>query len=223
MKKVTLLATFAFGLFIASCGGDDTQKAETKEAQDKAKATEKSVKYTVNADESTINWEGSKTLVDSKHYGTVDLNQGTFTVKGDNIESGNFVIDMTSIKNEDLEDEEKNQKLVGHLKSDDFFSVEDHPNATFEITQIEAIKKQKEGDDSTHKISGNLTIKGISKNISFNAKVHLSGDDLHLAAKFKIDRSNWDVRFGSTSFFDDLGDKAISDDIKLEVEVHASK
>ena len=159
---------------------------------------------TVNVAESKVVWKGYK--VTGEHEGTIALKAGnlTFDEKG-NLNGGAFVIDMTSINVTDLSGGGK-AKLEGHLKSDDFFGVESHPEAKFTIT-----KATKNG--TSYDITGDLTIKNITNSISFPMEV----SENSATAMVKVDRAKYDVRYGSTSFFDNLKDKAIYDEFDLNV------
>ena len=159
----------------------------------------------VTVKESTITWKGYK--VTGEHEGTIALKEGTLIFEDDKLTGGSFVIDMTSIGSTDLEGGMK-AKLDGHLKSDDFFGVEKFPTAMLKITKVG-------GDGKMYKVTGDLTIKGITNSITFDLKM----SDSKAAANLKIDRSKFDVRYGSTSFFDDLKDKAIYDEFDLNVNL----
>jgi polyisoprenoid-binding protein YceI len=161
----------------------------------------------VNVEKSTIAWNGYK--VTGEHNGNVQLKSGSLEWEDGKLVGGNFVIDMTTITNNDLEGE-WNQKLVGHLKSDDFFGVKTHPTATFTIT-----KAIPYGTDGKYKIVGDLTIKDITKEIKFNADVA----ETSATAEIIVDRSNYKVKYGSGSFFDNLGDKTIYDEFELTVNL----
>jgi polyisoprenoid-binding protein YceI len=163
---------------------------------------------------SLVNWKGFKPT--GEHYGTVKLKSGYFTVQNKKIVEGEFEIDMNSIECVDLpSDSESNAKLVRHLKSDDFFGAEKYPAAIFKLSSTEA-----KGEKTLCK--GNLTIKGITHPVSFLATIVQEGENLSLKSEaFKIDRSKWNIQFKSKSFFSDLGDKFIYDDIELSVEVVA--
>ena len=161
----------------------------------------------VNAEKSTLEWLGKK--VTGEHFGNIKLKDGNFTVKNDKIESGTFTIDMTSITNTDLESEEYNAKLIGHLKSDDFFGVEKYPTSKLEITGSSKFV------NNEAKVKGNLTIKNITKPVEFTVKK--TGNTY--TAKVIVDRAKYDIRYGSGSFFDDLGDKMIYDDFTLTVTI----
>ncbi len=161
----------------------------------------------VDASASEITWLGKK--VTGEHSGTVELKSGELELKGNAITGGNFVVDMTSIKCTDLTDAEWNGKLVGHLKSDDFFGVETYPTAKLVITDKAAFS----GNTAT--VTGDLTIKKATHPVTFD--VVKDGDTY--TAEITIDRSKYDVRYGSSSFFDGLGDKVIYDDFYLTVKL----
>ena len=171
-----------------------------------------STSYAVNTAESKIVWKGYK--VTGEHEGTIALKSGDleFDDKG-NLTGGAFVIDMTTLANTDLSGGMKG-KLEGHLKSADFFGVENHPTANFKITKVVP-----RGTDGSYKIVGDLTIKNITKEIKFQADVK---DDV-ATADIQIDRSDFDVRYGSGSFFDNLGDKTIYDEFDLVVTLKVNK
>ncbi|MFT5969879.1 MAG: polyisoprenoid-binding protein YceI [Flavobacteriales bacterium] len=158
-----------------------------------------------NSSTSTIVWVGEK--IGGQHTGNIQLKEGNFEWKDGNIVSGEVVVDMTTITNTDLTDATYNAKLVGHLKSDDFFSIEKHPTATFKVTKPAKIKNGK------GTLTGVITIKGKSETISFD----VNKTDNSYAIRLEIDRSKFDVRYGSDSFFDNLGDKVIDDIFTLEV------
>ncbi len=172
---------------------------------------------------SVIKWEGSKKLVKSAHYGTVQLKAGEVQMTGDALTGGTFEIDMASIHSEDLANAPKDKaKLEGHLKNDDFFAVDKHPTATFRITNVKPLKAAKIGEP-THEITGDLTIKGKTNSVTFPAVVASVAGKTEAKAKIVIDRTKWDVRYGSGKFFDNLGDKVINDDIKFDVSLVANK
>ena len=214
-KIVTVLALSALVIGITGCK-DKTQEAETSAAESVATAESTATTYTTNVSESTIEWLGSKPT--GTHNGTIAIETGDFQVVDGNIQSGAFKIDMNSIVDLDIPaEEEGNGKLVGHLKSADFFDVEKFPYASFEITSVE----EKEGKTM---LSGNLKLKDKVNNVTFPVSVSMDGDAMTLTSEtFTIDRSKWDARYGSKSFFDNLGDKFISDDIELKINVVASK
>ena len=164
-------------------------------------------KADVNTEKSNVEWLGKK--IGGQHEGNIQIKSGSLELKGDKIAAGNFVVDMTSITNTDLKDESYNQKLVGHLKSDDFFGVEAFPTANFVVT------KSSDFSNGTATLTGDLTIKGNTESISFDVAKAGSA----YTAIIEIDRSKFDVRYGSNSFFDNLGDKAIEDNFTLNIKL----
>jgi len=175
------------------------------------------VNYSVNVEESNVTWVGKKITYD--HKGTIKISNGSLDVSSNNLVGGSFTIDMNSIANLDLEDSEKNAKLIGHLKSADFFNVSEFPTASMVITSV----KMNKAEGSNYEVMGDLTIKGITKPVTFPAMVVIDNDIVSAKATVVFDRSEYDVRYGSGSFFDDLGDKVIYDDIELGIELVANK
>lgn len=165
--------------------------------------------FVANTAKSTLQWTGKK--VTGEHTGKVQLKEGQFSIENNKIAEGKFVIDMASITNEDLEGE-WNEKLVGHLKSDDFFGVADHPEATLVVNSSSKLKNNKAT------VKGDLTIKGITKPIEFEA--NQNGNTF--SAVITVDRTLYNVRYGSGKFFDNLGDKTIYDDFTIEVKLIAN-
>jgi polyisoprenoid-binding protein YceI len=160
----------------------------------------------VNAEESTIHWLGKK--VTGEHEGDISLKSGNLVMTEGNLTGGQFVVDMTSITCTDLEGKSANN-LVGHLKSDDFFGVETYPEAKLIFTTIE----NKGG--GIFGITGDFNIKGQTHAASFDLNI----SEGSATAKVIIDRSKYGVRYGSNSFFDNLGNKAIDDNFELTVNL----
>jgi len=170
--------------------------------------------FTIDTKSSKLNWTGEK--ITGKHWGTVNIKNGSVSLNGEKM-SGVFEIDMTSIVSEDLKnDKSTHDKLVGHLKSDDFFSVDKHPTAKFTLKKADKYNPKK-GENYNYMVTGDLTIKGITHEIRFPAKIDFNGNNMTANASFTIDRSKWDVRFRSGSFFENLGDNLIYDDIKFDL------
>ncbi|HHP7241490.1 MAG TPA: YceI family protein [Cyclobacteriaceae bacterium] len=182
----------------------------------------KAVKETYNVDvnASTIEWIGRKVL--GEHNGTIKLKEGSVEVEKNTLIGGTFVIDMSTINNEDLSGNQKG-KLEGHLKSDDFFGVKNYPTATIVITEAIPYGKAKKGETIQYKIEGNLTIKGKSKAIKFPAEVMVDNSKVEAQADITVDRSEYDVKYGSGSFFDNLGDKTIYDEFDVKVNFVAKR
>ncbi|MBV7268481.1 YceI family protein [Winogradskyella luteola] len=211
LKIFTVVALVTF----SSCK-DKANEAETTKAEEAAVAEATAVTYNAVADKSTIAWKGFKPT--GSHNGTIAISEGQVKVNDGAIESGTFVIDMSSIDVLDIPaDDEGNAKLKGHLTSADFFDVEKYPNAKFEVTGLETT-------DGKTMLSGNLTMKEKTNNISIPVTTSMDGDTMTLTSEtFTIDRSKWNVEYGSKSFFDNLGDKFINDDIELKVNLVATK
>jgi len=168
--------------------------------------------FKIETSKSKVEWVGKK--VTGQHNGDIKIKSGNLVVDGTTIKSGSFTIDMTSINTTDIDGEMK-QNLDGHLKSKDFFNTAEHNTAMFEITSVE---DKKEGV-FTHVIKGNLTIKGITKEISFPAKIGIQGHAIAAYAKFNVNRTDFDIKYGSGSFFEGLGDKAINDEFELQINL----
>lgn len=164
----------------------------------------------VNVEESTLEWHGKR--IGTKHDGFIQFKSGSLKFEGDQIVSGRFVVDMTTITNTDLKDEGRNQRLVGHLKSDDFFGVQTYPTASFEVVESSKFT------NGRATLSGDITIKSKTERISFD--VVKTGEVF--TAEVGIDRSKFDVRYGSKSFFNDLGDSAIDDIFTLQIKIVVS-
>ena len=142
--------------------------------------------------------------------------KGNIVSDGKTLTGGTFEIDMTTITCTDLTDKEWNGKLVGHLKADDFFGTEKHPTAKFEVTK--AILKS--GND--YDVTGKLTIKGITNEITFPAMIKMDTKTFVTVAKITVNRTKFDIKYGSASFFEGIGDKAINDEFELNINVVAS-
>lgn len=174
--------------------------------------------YRPDLEKSTVGWHAKK--VTGEHMGNVKIKSGSLLVDHHAPSRGEFVIDMTSITCTDLKDAGYNAKLVGHLKSDDFFSVAKYPEATLKIKSFTPVAGSRAGE-ANYTIKGDLTIKGITKEFSFPAVMTVTDRMITAKADIKIDRSEFDVRYGSGKFFDNLGDKLIYDDFTLSVDLTA--
>ena len=168
-------------------------------------------RYNVLEDSSQVLWE-CEWLGGASHDGSVQLISGSIDISSASDVSGNFIVDLNSMKCFDLKNEFTNKKLIGHLKSDDFFDVANYPNAVLELDSGENIS------GNEFKFNGNLTIKGRTHPITFKGTV--IENNLYYDAELKLifDRSKYDVRYRSASLFSDLGDRIIADDVKLNVK-----
>ncbi|MDD5361789.1 MAG: YceI family protein [Ignavibacteria bacterium] len=206
----------AFMFFVAGCGksgkevkvGDKQNSSETKTGKP----------LTVSVSESKIEWTGKK--VTGQHTGTINISKGEVFEDNGKLTGGMIEIDMTSIKNVDLTDAESNAKLINHLKSDDFFAVGKYPTAKFEITKIEEINDINK-PNSNAVITGNLTIKDVTKSITFPAEIKIDNKILKAKADIDVDRTDFNIKYGSGKFFENLGDKVISDKFNLSFNITA--
>ena len=169
--------------------------------------------YSFDAAESKITWVGKK--VTGQHNGTINLKSGELSLDKN---SGSFVIDMNSIACEDLKGE-WNEKLVGHLKSDDFFNVSKYSEAKFVLSSLKKLSGDK------YKVTGDLTVKNITKPVTFDAVITTAKESASMRANFSIDRTKWDIKYNSGKFFDvkALGDKMIYDQIEIGLDLKGKK
>jgi len=169
----------------------------------------------VNKKSSTVIWTGSKPT--GSHTGNIQLKSGYLTFDHGIIVGGNFILDMSSITCSDIESEKKNQYLVNHLKSEDFFDVESFDEASLSIIRVQKVK------DNQYQMIANMTIKGITKPVSFTADLNVNRNSFTAIAKIIIDRTKWGVEYNSGNIFKDLGDKIIYDDIEFDIFLVSEK
>lgn len=170
----------------------------------------------IDAEQSSIKWTGRK--LTGSHYGIVRLKQGQAQITGGKLSGGRFEVDLRSIEVQDIEDPKTNKRLADHLRSDDFFSIAQHPVAEFVISAVQPAARAAKGEHN-YTISGNLTIKGITRPVEFPALVQISGGQALARAKFSLDRTAWDIHYGSGRFFKGLGDKLIYDEFDVELSL----
>jgi polyisoprenoid-binding protein YceI len=230
MKKL-FLAVSAVSFFIACTNAPDSDKAATGEAKEVSDSATGEA-WRVDTSASKVEWIGTK--VSGYHSGVVPVKSGQLTVNNGNVTAGSFVLDMSNmtVTGPKGSKAEANAKLLGHLKSPDFFDVANNPEATFVLTGVrpysggavadsadprqEDISEYKVGNP-THTVSGNLTIKGVTKGIEFPARITMSGNSADAIAKFNIDRSQWNITYPGAP--DDL----IRNDIHLGIALKAAK
>jgi len=201
MKKVIYgIAATGIILLSAFISKEETYKADTKL--------------------SSLEWTGKK--LTGEHSGTIMLSSGEIKVSNDAVTGGTFEIDMTTIVNKDIQDPQWKSKLEGHLKSADFFDTQKFTKAKFEITSVTPIKDAKNGD-LTHYVKGNLTIKDKTNPIEFDAVIKIKDEKIACVGTAIIDRSKFDIKYGSKSFFPEIGDKIIYDEFTVKFNVVATK
>ncbi|GAB7257975.1 YceI family protein [Polaribacter sp. OB-PA-B3] len=206
MKKV-ILSLVMVASVLTACKSEKKEKVEAKE-EVKVEATQDL--NNVDVANSVITWKGTKPT--GAHNGTIMLKEGSLNVEEGKLVGGTFVVDMSSMKNEDL-DAESGAKLVGHLSAPDFFDVATYPMSKFVITNVE----EAEGKLA---VTGNLTVKDVTKSITIPAMLTTEGDvTTFTSEKFNVDRADFNVKYGSKKFFDNLKDKFIDDMIEFSFTV----
>lgn len=197
--------------FLASCSqapqGEKVEAGDTKEVKEAAEAKTLAVDVT----NSKVEWVGTKTA--GQHNGIVNLKSGSLNVKGEEIVGGSFVLDMNTIAALDLEGKSK-EDLEGHLKTGDFFEVEKFPEAKFEITSVKA--EAGEGG-ATHKIDGNLTLKGVAKGVTIPAIIKFDNGAVSATTpQFTIDRQVWGINYKSS-----MKDVVLNDEMGIKITLSA--
>lgn len=216
MIKNILFLAFTVSLMASCSNAPKGEKAATNEAAPVAKV-EDAKSLSVNTANSTINWSGSK--ISGTHTGTLGVKSGTVKLKDGKVAGGNFVIDMSTMKCTDLPGA-KGEDLVGHLSSPDFFDIAKHPTATFDITKVTGLSGNEEANSLVY---GNLTMMGVSKEISFKANITAGANGVSVSTPdFTIDRTDFGIQYGSTKLADVVKDKAINDNIGLSIKLAAS-
>ncbi|MEN9609961.1 MAG: hypothetical protein RLZZ628_775 [Bacteroidota bacterium] len=179
-----------------------------------AAVAQKTTPFMVDAAKSTFKWTAKK--VTGSHWGNLKFTDGVINVENGVVKTGYVNTDMNSIEVKDLEAAKGGDKLTGHLKSEDFFNVAKNPTAKLAIKSTTAAA----GGGLT--CVGDLTIKGITNEITFPATVSFMDNVMIASADFKIDRTKWGIKYGSGSFFSDLGNKAIDNDFEISVKLEAA-
>lgn len=167
----------------------------------------------VDTKNSNIAWVGKK--IAGQHNGSLSLSDGKVIVSNQKLAGGEFTIDLNSLSCEDLTDEGYNKKLIGVIKSKDFFDIINFPTATVKINKVEKYT----ATEDKYKVIADVTIKGITNPVTFNAFFSAKDNKYSGNAAIVIDRTKWDIKYGSASFFDNIGDRAIKDEIELNVSL----
>ena len=204
MKKYIYMLAIA-GLGLSAIANPPAKKADAP--------------YTVDAAASTFNWKATK--VTGEHSGIAKIASGIVTTTGTNLKGGEIVIDMSTIDATDLTGE-YHDKLVGHLKSEDFFSTAKFATASIKIKSVTPIKGAAAGSNN-YTVVADLTIKGITNEITFPAMVVITAKQVIFKADLNVNRTKYDIKYGSASFIEGIGDKAISDEFNVKVRVIANR
>lgn len=177
----------------------------------------------IDKNQSRLEWTGRKVLISGyKDTGTIPFKEGSLIVSEDAVVGGNFVFNMTEINTETESNEKATpDMLTRHLRSEDFFDVGNYPEARFVVTKVE-LRSDLVAENATHLVTGNLTIKDVTAPVSFPALITEEDGKIKVEALFDIDRTTWNVRYGSGSFFDNLGDNIIDDMVTLNVSIVAN-
>lgn len=214
MKKrsmiIVMVAMATGGMAFAETGEETTENE--KEMPGPA--------YHLSGSESTLYWEGYKP--GGMHHGTVEVVTGAARADGNGIQGGSFEIDLTTIRNDDIGNDAMRKRLVDHLKSEDFFHVEAHPRAYFEITRVEPAGTSVGGnpEGSTRMVTGDLTIRGKSREISFPAEITMDGNMIHArTGEIRLNRTKWEVNHMSRSVFSGLKDNFIRDEMVVKLDL----
>lgn len=221
MKHLFLTLSVILMISFAGCGGSsEANEAKTGEAQTATETNAGAKTLNVDATTSKVNWTGFG--VGHNHTGNLALKEGSVNVENGNIVSGKFTFDMKQINVTDGTSGDDLKKLMGHLSSG-FFKTDSFPTSSFEITKVEALS----GDPkATHTITGNLNLNGITKSLSFPAKVEMNGDNLSTAATFKFNRTLWNIVENSKTnkLFDlkKFANAAVEDDIEMTLDIKAA-
>ena len=223
MKKINVFALAAVTLFLTSCGGKSSDVSTTEEQQVAEKQGEL---YLVNLESSKVDWKAFHKGGFAPRWGTLAIKSGEISVEGGELAAGDFVIDMQSLKVDPASVTEKDKKyneLEDHLKSADFFDVEKNPTADFKITSVSNLETPVEGAvaGANKTVSGNLMLKGKSLNVTFPAKVTVTDGNVALQAKLNVNRTEWDIKFGTSET--DPAEWMISKDIEIGIDVKAAK
>ncbi|MGI4823259.1 MAG: YceI family protein [Janthinobacterium lividum] len=215
MKKILLPALFVAAMLASPAAF--AQKAVSKKA---AAATAAVASYKLQPQLSTLGWDGK--AVTHGHNGTIQFSSGDLQVRNNMVVGGTAVVDMKTIKATDITDAENHAKFVGHMSSGDFFDAPAFPTSTFKITSVTPIAgAAADADNAT--ITGDMTIKGVTQRVSFPAKVGVKNGVAAATGKVTIDRTKFGLKYGSKSFFDSIGDKAINDEFTLAFNVIAKQ
>lgn len=213
MRKYFILPV-AFVAFAAACNQSPKTSGEAGQA---AEAGNQAKTLTVDAASSAVEWVGKRLAY--SHNGTFAISNGSLAVDNGKITAGSFTIDINSVVCLDIQDPTDNAKFVGHLKSDDFFNVEQFPTAKFEIIQV---MEAPENPDYTHNIEGNLTIRDVTRKIYMPVNITMTENGLTAAGNVVINRTEWNVMWGSANIVDWTKDKIVSNDVEIKVKLAAN-
>ncbi|MBB4079127.1 polyisoprenoid-binding protein YceI [Lewinella aquimaris] len=216
---IRLLSLAVFSALLTACGPSGTE-VESSDAVAENATAQATASYTVDPQASTVIWNGTK-LIGGGHTGIVPIASGNLETDNGKLVGGEFTLDLAGLENTDLDGDGKG-KLEGHLKSADFFDVEQHPTAKFTITGVTPAENA--GDDHNYDITGNLTMKGNSRSITIPASVTMEEDRIvSTTPDFVIDRTEWGIVYNAGSTVGIVKDKVINDEIGLKLDLVAKR
>jgi polyisoprenoid-binding protein YceI len=204
---ILIIAPLFFG-----CGGPAKEENKNNASASSLALHVGDEKYIIDTKESVVAWKGSS--VEGAHTGYVYISKGELMIEKGQLMGGTVEVNMSTIEGDD---HRSDNNLIKHLKDPDFFDVKKFPISTIAITRVESINGENK------KVTGNLTIKGITHPVSFPAKVEVNDGIVKASGKLVIDRTLWDVRYKSGKFFDNLKDQAIADSIEFNMKIVAKK
>jgi polyisoprenoid-binding protein YceI len=222
--KTKFSLAIVLGLSIAMSGCMQSPKGEKTKSKEATEITfpKDAVELQADLESSKIEWLGTKPT--GTHFGTLSILEGSIFIKDGKLLGGEFTMDMNSIDVLDIEAPEMKVKLAGHLKSADFFYVDSFPTSNFKFSSAlpyESSEEITEGVVPTHRIEGNLTLRGVSRKISFPANIEITGSTVKgITPQFVINRTEWNVNYGSKSIFDNLKDNFIHDEIGITIKLY---
>ena len=220
MTLRTFLPVALLALGAAACNSDsDATEVDADAPVSTAPVVSQATIYKIAPTESKISWVGRK-VVGDEHTGTIDITDGMLAFDGQTLAAGEFTIDMASLTVTDLDEANGKMKLEGHLKNEDFFQVDRYPQAKFTLGQVQPESSM---PGITHRLTGNLEMKGVSKSVTIPANVQVTPDAVTATTPaFKINRNDWGVKYGS-GLAGAVGDNVISDDVELTINLRATR
>jgi len=215
--SITFLTLIIAPMFFG-CGGNVKKEKKINASANSASPLHVAgEKYIIDTKETVLTWEGSMVFgFQEEHIGYVYVSKGELLIEKDSLVGGRAEIDMNTIE---YGDKENKNTPVKHLKSPDYFDVEKFPISTFAITKVESVNVR----SNTIKVTGNLTIKGITNPITIPAEIKVKDGIVKVSGKVIIDRTQWGIRYRSGKFYDNLADNAVSDEIEIHMKIVAKK
>lgn len=210
-NKLTILI---IALFFFGCRGPVKEENKNNELSSSLSLSIGNEKYLIDTKESVVTWKGAMLIGSNSHTGYVYISKGELVIENGQLMGGKAEVDMNTIEDEK---HASDNGLINHLKDPDFFDVKKFPISTIVLTKVAQI------DNNNKKVTGNLTIKGITHPVTFPAKIEVKDGILKMNSKLVIDRTKWGIRYKSGKFYDLLADQTMSDSIKFHIKIIAKK